>query len=181
MKDHRVEVLGSEAEDYVLSQLRAWHTLAREVASTVQQFKRIYTLLPPTSTAENLNDFESGGKVPGGWRPEQSRGVVAIENMDEALAELIQDYIAGAPGRVVVVENPLNHPEDLDGMAHLMFYQQEVHHLIAPPVAIDDVLNALRNAKSMLEIRGFMTTLPDSIDVTHSNTEITLSEDSKAG
>lgn len=170
--------LGKDAARFANEQLGQGNALAREVLTASLPFERFYTLMPSAEAAGDLLDFASGGKFSSGER-HRVGSVMPIANMDEALCQVIQRYVAESPRRAVVIENPLSEPgdADLEGVSHLLVHLNEVYHLVAQPfTSRQEILGALRDAKSTVDIRGFMTVLPESIDAALTTNSLSLVE-----
>lgn len=162
--------LGPAAVDYVQGHLAKGHRLARYVGADLLPVRRAFTLLPRDVTHRNLDTFEEGGRLP--TEITMDSGTTRIPDMNAALCQHIHAFVSRDAERACILENALARSGDvhLARLPHLVFHEPEVYHLIRQPYrTTNQIIATIKAAKSVQELIGVMTTLPNGLGNAISN------------
>ncbi|HEV2826949.1 MAG TPA: hypothetical protein VGW76_05050 [Pyrinomonadaceae bacterium] len=171
--------LGSEGVEYVKRQLTLGHTLAKSLlASHDIGTGRVFTILPASTDDAAAKDFESGGKLPSLFSPnDNDSNLEPVPNTDSYLVDQVRTFLHEGNDRACVFEDASAAPGDpylRNIETRISTMNQEVYHLLCPAdISNDKILKTIRLARSWLFI-GVMTY--SSTDLCSGREPLTLQE-----
>lgn len=148
--------LGSQAIDYIKSQLSVGHTLGRSLLDLPLDSGRVAAFLPTGTEPESLYAFQWGGVA------------TATDGVWENMASFVSTYLRGGVGRYAVFEGfrPADRMLTASGRQYFSFGPDEIYYFASSAGADSPKVEVAADAGRSYPYIGVLTSIPeDSPDI----------------